>query len=208
MTFSVPIFQRLNSPIDEYLATVLFGISAVIGTVICLALVHYTGKRILLLLSSVGCSLCFFVVAAYAYTTNVHHIFVDADVVPVHHNYSWIPVTFSIAASFIANIGIRVIPWILIGEVFSVQTNNVGSGMAAATAYMVGFTVNRTYLMLDSTLTFAGTFVLYGLIGVVGGAVLYAVLPETEGKSLEEITEYFTRKEKLCDRNGSRNRIV
>lgn len=60
------IFHTLKAPIDKYYATVLLGAAELIGTIICVILVHFTGKRPLVLLSAVGCAMCFLGTATYA----------------------------------------------------------------------------------------------------------------------------------------------
>lgn len=65
-TYAVQIFHTLKAPIDKYYATVLLGAVEIVGTLFCVVLVHYTGKRPLVLISTVGCGLCFFGTATYA----------------------------------------------------------------------------------------------------------------------------------------------
>lgn len=40
-------------------------------------------------------------------------------------------------------------------------------------------------------MSLAGTFFFYGLINVLGGVVLYFMLPETEGRTLKEIEDHY-----------------
>lgn len=44
--------------------------------------------------------------------------------------------------------------------------------------------------MLDN-LSLAGTFSLYAAVSLAGAVALYLVLPETEGRTLQEIQEHF-----------------
>lgn len=60
------IFHTLKAPIDKYYATVLLGAVEIVGTIICVILIHYTGKRPLVLISTVGVGLGFFGTATYA----------------------------------------------------------------------------------------------------------------------------------------------
>lgn len=65
-TYAVQIFHTLKAPIDKYYATVLLGGVEIVGTLVCVVLVHSTGKRPLVLISTVGCGLCFLGTATYA----------------------------------------------------------------------------------------------------------------------------------------------
>lgn len=63
--------------------------------------------------------------------------------------------------------------------------------MAAASSYIFGFFVTKTYVDLVWLMGVPGVLLLYFCIGVIGLVYLYFKLPETEGKSLTEIEEYF-----------------
>lgn len=52
--------------------------------------------------------------------------------------------------------------------------------------------------MVDA-LTLPGTFWFYGTVSVLGLGVLYLWLPETEGKTLFQITEHFNGGQKLSN---------
>lgn len=60
------IFHTLKAPIDKYYATVLLGFVEILGTVFCVVLIHFTGKRPLVLISTIGVGLGFFGTATYA----------------------------------------------------------------------------------------------------------------------------------------------
>lgn len=64
------------------------------------------------------------------------------------------------------------------------------------------FAVTKTYLNVEVGLSIGGGFLLYGCITTVGLLALYLVLPETEGRTLEEIENYFSDKTRsVIDRN-------
>lgn len=115
-TFAVVIFAKLKAPIDSYMAAVLLGAAQVIGTLICVVAIHFTGKRLLSFLSTGGTSLCFLLAAIYGYLSDSDHL--DG------MRYTWIPTTLMIGIAFISHIGIRLLPWILIGEVFPTEVRS------------------------------------------------------------------------------------
>lgn len=63
---SSQIFHTLKAPIDKYYATVLLGAVEILGTLFCVFLIHYTGKRPLVLLSTIGVGVGFLGTATYA----------------------------------------------------------------------------------------------------------------------------------------------
>ncbi|KAK0071851.1 hypothetical protein PV325_012286, partial [Microctonus aethiopoides] len=109
-TYAVFIFKNMHAPIDRYTATVFLGIAEILGTGLCVVAIHFTGKRWLTFTSISGAGFFFLSSAIYRYLIKYNDI--DAD------SYSWLPTTFLIGAAFFAHMGIRLLPWILAGEVF------------------------------------------------------------------------------------------
>lgn len=112
-------------------------------------------------------------------------------------DYSWMPMLFLISASYLSSVGIRVLPWILIGEVYDNETRSTGSGLSGAVGYIFGFVANKIFLSMVAALTLPGTFWLYAAVAFCGCVVLFFILPETEGKTLPEIIEHFAGGKKM-----------
>ncbi|XP_073953595.1 facilitated trehalose transporter Tret1-like [Choristoneura fumiferana] len=213
-TYAVSIFQMLEAPIDRYYATLILGIVQIVGSSSCVLLVHYTGKRPLTLFSTAGAGVCCMLVAAYdGYITthnvtvdptgdsNINGTLMDADLTKsLISGYSWIPTTLLLLLAFITHLGIRLLPWILIGEVFSARTRSGGAGLASAVGYIFGFLTNRMYIALLDTISVWGTYGLYGVVCIAGSILLYFILPETEGKELGDIQTHFAGGRKLTNK--------
>lgn len=119
----------------------------------------------------------------------------------VHENrFIWLPLTLLLLSAMFAHMGIKLIPWMLIGEVFPASVRSGASGISGGTGYMFGFLANKLFLSMLATMTLPGTFWFYSAVALVGAAVLYFVLPETEGRTLLEIEEHFSGGKQLSDR--------
>lgn len=216
-TFAVQIFQTLKAPIDKYYATVLLGIVELIGSLLCVIAIHYTGKRPLTFFSTIGCGICFTIVATYAHLIDVKHLMtgqmLKTDInMTIISNYShtsqtlfgisldsmqWVPTTFLIGSAFLSHMGIRLLPWVLIGEVYPCDLRGVASGLSGGIGYIFGFAANRSFLTMIDTLTLPGTFWFYGAMSLMGTVILYFTLPETEGRTLIDIENHFSGIRKL-----------
>ncbi|KAG5329972.1 TRET1 protein, partial [Acromyrmex heyeri] len=191
-TFAVIIFAKLNAPIDKYTATVFLGIAQLIGITICVLTIHLMGKRKLSFLSVGGTGLCFLTTAIYGYLNNADYL----DGI----KYSWIPTTFMIGGAFTANICLRTLPWILAGEVFPVKVRSSATGAAGMIAYIMASIANKTFLYMENSMSLPGTIFFYSMINLVGLCLLYVILPETEGRTLQEIEEHYAGIQNLKDR--------
>ncbi|XP_036149477.1 facilitated trehalose transporter Tret1 [Monomorium pharaonis] len=191
-TFAVVIFEKLNAPIDEYTATVFLGVAQVIGIILCVLIIHLMGKRRLTFLSVGGSGICLLIIAIYGYLNNAGYF----DGI----RYSWIPTTLLIGSAFATNLGIRTLPWILAGEVFPVKVRSTATGAAGMVAYVMASIANKTFLYMMNGMSLPGTFLFYSLINLAGLCLLYAILPETEGKTLREIEEHYAGIQNLKNR--------
>ncbi|XP_059472405.1 facilitated trehalose transporter Tret1-like [Neocloeon triangulifer] len=180
-TYSVSIFEQLGAPIDPFQATMLLGLVQLTGTLLCVVVVHWSGKRPLTLISTVGAATCFGITATYDMVRQS-----DPTVTA-----SWVPLTFLLSSAFLTHMGIRLLPWILIGEVFPADVRGMASGAASSVGYIFGFLANKTHFSLVEALTLAGTFWIYVCVSLVATVLLYIFMPETEGRTLLEISRHF-----------------
>ncbi|XP_067642478.1 solute carrier family 2, facilitated glucose transporter member 8 isoform X2 [Eurosta solidaginis] len=112
------------------------------------------------------------------------------------NNLVWLPMILLLGSAFFAHFGIRMIPWMLIGEVFPAQVRSTASGLVSGLGYIFGFLANKLFLQTLTALTLPGTFWFYSAVAFVGALVLFFVLPETEGRTLHEIEAHFSKKSK------------
>ncbi|RVE41501.1 hypothetical protein evm_013851 [Chilo suppressalis] len=222
-TYAVSIFQMLEAPIDKYYATLILGVLQMVGTGFCVVLVHYTGKRPLTLFSTAGATVCCLLVAGYdgymkmvrsssqcIFLCSVYEppqvsgpanaTFTVGDVNSVTENtYVWMPTTLLMLLALITHTGIRLLPWILIGEVFSAKTRSGSAGLASAVGYILGFLTNKMYISMVDSLSIWGTYGFYCIVSFTGCIAFYFILPETEGKTLKDIENHFAGVKKLTN---------
>lgn len=219
-TYSALIFATLKAPIDKNLSTLLLGIVELSGTVVCVSLVKFIGKRKLTFVSLLGCSFCFFSTAVYAliidgffdqtkpneimsnymdnstfYLDNMTEVESNETVYFSHlmapsinqvnetdfhetaNPHSWIPLTLMLASAFLSHCGIRILPWMLVGEIFPSKIRGVASGLTGGTSYIFGFSVNKLFLTMETNLTLPGTFIFYSCVSLIGCIILFILLP-------------------------------
>lgn len=86
--------------------------------------------------------------------------------------------------------------WFLTTPVFlvvSYRSKNVGR-ISSATYFNSSFLMIKFNLDLEAMVGFYNTFVLFGTLGLVGQTYMYFQLPETENKTLNEISERYKNK--------------
>lgn len=70
------------------------------------------------------------------------------------------------------------------------------SGASGSSSYIFAFIANKSYFVVLDYINLSGTFFVYAVVCLIGCVVLYTMMPETEGISLEDIQEHFANKSK------------
>ncbi|CAO2833983.1 unnamed protein product [Amaranthus hypochondriacus] len=166
-----------------------FGVGAiqVIATVVTTWLVDKAGRRLLLIVSSSGMTFSLLVVAASFFLKDV-----------VSHDSSWYSV-FSILSvvgvvamvvSF--SLGIGAIPWIIMSEILPVNIKGLAGSIATLANWFTAWVVTMTANIMLSWNSGA-TFSIYMVVCAFTVAFVVIWVPETKGRTLEEIQWSFRR---------------
>ena len=96
---------------------------------------------------------------------------------------------------FVASFAISIGPvtLVLFSELFPNRIRGVAISFVGLINSAVSFLVQLVFPWELSTLGNAGTFLLYGIFAVIGLMIIIKLLPETKGKSLEELEEVLVR---------------
>ena len=84
------------------------------------------------------------------------------------------------------------ITWVVLSEIFPNSVRGAAMAIATTSLWLACFVLTYTFPILNRVLHASGTFWLYGLICLSGFLFILKKLPETKGKSLEEIENKLT----------------
>ena len=159
------------------LATTGVGILNMLVTLCALLLIDRVGRRPLLLIGISGVLLALIVLgAAYLLPGGTS----SAGILLVAGLLVYI-------ASFAASLGIAI--WLLNSEVYPLEVRGKGAAAGAFTHWILDFVIASTVLTLIATITPTGMFWFYGLFAILGIFFVLRRVPETKGKTLEEVSE-------------------
>jgi sugar porter (SP) family MFS transporter len=89
--------------------------------------------------------------------------------------------------AFAPSLGLAI--WLINSEIFPTAVRGKASSFGNVTHWGLDFAISLTVLTTIQALTPTGLFWIYAVFGVLGVAYLYRKLPETKGRSLEDISE-------------------
>ncbi|MGY6211100.1 D-xylose transporter XylE [Cytobacillus firmus] len=171
------IFESMGAAKDaSMLQTIVMGIINVIFTVVAILTVDKWGRKPLLITGSIGMAIGMFGVAGMAFSNIIGMgtlIFII--VYTASFMLSWGPIC-----------------WVLISEIFPNKIRGQAVAVAVAAQWAANYFISSTYPMM---MEFSGglTYGFYGLMSVLSAIFVWKFIPETKGKTLENM-ENFWRK--------------
>jgi SP family xylose:H+ symportor-like MFS transporter len=91
------------------------------------------------------------------------------------------------------------VTWVILSEIFPTQIRGRAMGIATICLWLANFVVSQTFPMMNDSdwlverFHYAFPFWIYAAFCAVLVVLVWRVLPETKGKSLEEIERSWTR---------------
>jgi MFS family permease len=169
MYYAPVILQETGVATDSSLfQTALIGLNILIFTVVAMATVDRVGRKPLLIIGSLGMIVFQFLLAAV-----------------FHWGGYWVLVCIlGFIASFAFSQGTVI--WVVLTEIYPNRIRAKAQSIATLTHWIWAFIITLTFPMMIGR--FGGsTFALFGTAMVLHLAFVYFWLPETRGKSLEEL---------------------
>ncbi|VAH23328.1 unnamed protein product [Triticum turgidum subsp. durum] len=170
---------------NSNLATCGLGAVQVVATGITTWLTDKAGRRLLLIISAVGMTVSLLVVSvSFFVKDNIE------EASHLHSVMSMLSLAGLVAFVLAFSLGMGAIPWIIMSEILPVNIKSLAGSTATLANWMTSWLITMTAsLMLNWSN--GGTFAIYAAVSM--GTLLFVCLcvPETKGRTLEEIAFSF-----------------
>ncbi len=164
----------------DILATVGVGAALVLGTILAMQLVDHIGRRPLMLTGLLGMGLSLAVLGLFFYLPDIPKGLLK-----------WGAIIGVMAFTAIFAAGPSAVCQLVISEVFPLNVRGLAVSVSIMALWGAYLLTSITFLTLIRILGRSGTFWLYGFICFAALLFVYFRMPETKGKSLEEIEEFW-----------------
>jgi SP family sugar porter-like MFS transporter len=176
--YAQEIFAAAGYGVSDILFNIVVtGVTNVVFTFVGMWAVDRLGRRALLLFGAAGLA-CIYTVLGACYYFQITGVAVLCLVVAAIACYA---------------MTLAPVVWVIISEIFPTRVRGVAMAVATFSLWTACFVLTYTFPLLNSGLGSQGTFWLYGAICVLGFIFTKVMLPETKGKTLEEIEQELTR---------------
>jgi sugar porter (SP) family MFS transporter len=157
--------------------TVFVGVTNVVFTVVAVLLLDKVGRRPLLLIGTAVC--------VVALTTL--GLFFQIDWLQDHAGWLALVSLLVYIAGFA--VGLGPVFWLMISEIFPLRVRGPGMATSTVANWLSNFLISATFLSVVAAISRQGAFWVYAGLGVVAFVFFLARVPETKGRTLEEIEE-------------------
>ena len=180
--YAPEIFKTMGAATDTaLLQQIIVGAVNLSFTILAILTVDKFGRRPLMIIGALVMALSMFILGITFYTHSVGMgSLICMLVYTAGFAMSWGPVC-----------------WVLLSEIFPNSIRSMVMSVAVASQWISNFLVSWTFPMLDKNETLTAAFNhgfsywIYGLMGVLAALFIWKMVPETTGKSLEEMEKYW-----------------
>ncbi len=170
--YSADIFKAAGYDLQGVMLNIVItGAVNLAFTFVAIGTVDRLGRKVLMLAGSAG------LVLTYALIGLAFHL----------EKTGFIVVLLCIMAIGFYSFSLAPVTWVLLSEIFPNRIRGAAMSIAVFSLWLGCFTLSYSFPSLNAGLGPAITFWLYGAICAAGFIFIWRVLPETKGKTLEEI---------------------
>jgi MFS family permease len=178
------IFERVSAGTagleSSFVQTALVTLVNVVFTVVALLLIDRVGRRPLMIFGTAGIAISLFV-AAWGFQESNGGL----------HAWTILAGLLGFVACFAVSLG--PVMWVLLSEIFPNRVRALAISCVGFVNSAVCVLAQLVFPWQMEQLGGAKTFLVYGLFAVLGVALLSRILPETRGRSLEELEDSLVR---------------
>ncbi len=171
--YAPDILKSINVPMETaLLQTTLIGVTNLVFTLIAMWLVDKIGRKILLMVGAAGMGTCYILIGLFYYldiTSGLHLL-----------------ITFLATTAFYSA-SLAPVVWVVISEIFPNKIRGAGMSVATFFLWIACYVLTLTFPIMTEKLNSANTFWIYALICYLGFLFVLRLVPETKGRSLEEL---------------------
>ncbi|WCJ30690.1 Major facilitator superfamily protein [Euphorbia peplus] len=179
--YSPEIFQGAGIQNETKLlaATVAVGVSKTVFILVAIFLIDKLGRKPLLYLSTIGMTICLFCLGVTLSFVGTGDIGIALSIFFVCANVAFF------------SVGIGPVCWVLTAEIFPLRLRAQAAAIGAVGNRVCSGLVAMSFLSVARAVTMGGTFFIFSAISALSVVFVYKLVPETKGKSLEQIELMF-----------------
>jgi len=159
-------------------SNVIIGVVNLLSTIVAMVFLDRWGRRIILMTASAGMAIA------------LACLVIGLNVPGAPPLLMLVSILFYVA--FFA-LGMGPGPWLIISEIFPTKVRGRAASIATSILWSGALVVTFTFLSLVNVLKLWGTFALFGALSLICFFYVWKAVPETKGRTLEQIQESWSK---------------
>uniref|UniRef100_A0A182JXF2 Major facilitator superfamily (MFS) profile domain-containing protein n=1 Tax=Anopheles christyi TaxID=43041 RepID=A0A182JXF2_9DIPT len=180
MNYAQSVFAESGSmlSLSPSLSVIVVGLIQLIGCYVCTLLVDRIGRKILLLISSVGLTLGQSVFASYCYGQELGYDLTT---------FGWLPLVCFSVIVFIGTVGVGTMPFVVLAEIMPQKIKGFATTFCMVTNWTFAFIALKYFSTLGIMFGMYGLLLFFAICSLAGTLFVLVIMPETKGKTFHEI---------------------
>ncbi|XP_049548576.1 facilitated trehalose transporter Tret1-like [Anopheles darlingi] len=165
-------------------SVIVVGLIQLCGCYASTLLVDRLGRKLLLVISSLGVAIGQSVFAGYCYGQTLGY---DLSMV------RWLPLVCFSAVTFVGSLGVLSLPFVILGEIMPQQIKGFATTFCMAFNWTLAFLALKYFGSIGIVFGMHVMLSMFAISSLIGAIFTLLVLPETKGKSFEQIQQLMER---------------
>lgn len=176
------IFLQAGGQVSAQHSSIIYVAGVTIANAIASFALDKFGRRLAVLISLIACSLVLLSESAFFYISLERS---DIDVSSIR----WFPLLGMVLYVIALAMGLGIVPSLMLGELFSASIKAKGLAVLTLSLQLMVALTAKLFQLLETNFGLYVPFVVFGMCCVCNSFIAYFVIPETKGKTLEEIQQ-------------------
>ncbi|XP_063051401.1 solute carrier family 2, facilitated glucose transporter member 6 [Engraulis encrasicolus] len=203
LVYLEPIFHQTQITLEPRYDAALVGAVRLLSVITAAGLMDKVGRKPLLYTSGFLMFLSMLTMTMYTRTPPTHHSNSTGSssllqwggnpmqASPTFNPITLIPLITTMVIIFGYAMGWGPITWLLMSEVLPLGARGIASGLCVVVSWLTSFVLTKVFMHVVEALGLFAPFLFFSVVCVVNIIFTGVCVPETKGRSLEEIENYF-----------------
>lgn len=176
------IFRQAGGSLSAAESAIIFQCSLAVGNFLAALLIERIGRRSAMMCSLLSCSIVTTGMTVFFYVSHLHP---ETDL----SDFQWIPLTGMLLYVAFYSFRIGIVPTLMLGELFSTSIKGKGLCALVVSFSIAVSAITKVFQVMEVNFGLYAPFALFSVCSFLSAFFTYCLVPETKGKTLEEIQQ-------------------
>ncbi|XP_056641222.1 facilitated trehalose transporter Tret1-2 homolog isoform X1 [Diorhabda sublineata] len=174
-----PIYENADSKLSGDTIAIIVETVGIASLILTVFIIERVGRRPLLIISAVGSGVPLIFIGLFFYFQQIGSYLAQ--------QFHWVPLTSILIYFFMFCLGLASIPFTMVSLFFTIELRSTGTAIVMTLSCLLLTVFQSAFPILNETVGTHWCMWIFSILSFVGAILMYFFLPETTGKSVEEI---------------------